>query len=81
MNDSTVPVRPRTRRELTWGVFDQGFSSGTNLALSVLAAPIPGGIQLGARVTLEQLEAEHLRRILQSTPTIEEASNVLQLGS
>jgi two-component system, NtrC family, response regulator AlgB len=56
-------------------------SSGSEIGLadlpSVLAAPIPGGIQLGARVTLEQLEAEHLRRILQSTPTIEEASNIL----
>jgi NtrC-family two-component system response regulator AlgB len=56
-------------------------SSGSEIGVadlpSVLAAPIPGGIQLGARVTLEQLEAEHLRRILQSTPTIEEASNVL----
>ena len=56
-------------------------SSGPEIGVadlpSVLAAPIPGGIQLGARVTLEQLEAEHLRRILQSTPTIEEASNVL----
>jgi NtrC-family two-component system response regulator AlgB len=56
-------------------------SSGQEIGVadlpSVLAAPIPGGIQLGARVTLEQLEAEHLRRILQSTPTIEEASNVL----
>ncbi len=56
-------------------------SSGQEIGVAdlpaVLAAPIPGGIQLGARVTLEQLEAEHLRRILQSTPTIEEASNVL----
>lgn len=32
---------------------------------------------LGGRLTLEQLEAEHIRRILAATPTVEEAATVL----
>jgi NtrC-family two-component system response regulator AlgB len=35
------------------------------------------GIEVGARVTLEQLEAEHIRRVLAATPTMEEAAEVL----
>ena len=35
------------------------------------------GIELGGRVTLEELEAEHIRRILAGTRSIEEASHVL----
>ncbi|OAI41302.1 two-component system response regulator [Planctomycetaceae bacterium SCGC AG-212-D15] len=43
-----------------------------------LAAPPLGvGIEVGARVTLDTLEAEHIRRVLASTPTMEEASAVL----
>jgi NtrC-family two-component system response regulator AlgB len=34
-------------------------------------------MEIGAAVTLEQLEAEHLRRILTTTGTLEEAANVL----
>jgi NtrC-family two-component system response regulator AlgB len=37
----------------------------------------PSGVQVGARVTLDQLEEEHIRLVLQSTPTIEEAATVL----
>jgi NtrC-family two-component system response regulator AlgB len=44
---------------------------------SQLGQPIPIGIEVGARVTLEQLEAEHIRCILQSTATIEEAAAML----
>ena len=36
-----------------------------------------GGVEVGARVTLDQLEAEHIRRILAATPTVEEAAAVL----
>jgi NtrC-family two-component system response regulator AlgB len=42
-----------------------------------VGAPARAGIEVGARVTLEQLEAEHIRRILAATPTIEEAAAVL----
>jgi NtrC-family two-component system response regulator AlgB len=35
------------------------------------------GVEVGGRVTLEQIEAEHIRRVLAATPTIEEASAVL----
>src|SRR5438046_10694865 len=45
--DSNVTVvKPRPRTELVWGVIDQGFSSGTNLALSILAGQLlgPGGL-------------------------------------
>jgi NtrC-family two-component system response regulator AlgB len=34
-------------------------------------------MEIGAAVTLEQLEAEHLRRILTTTATLEEAATVL----
>jgi NtrC-family two-component system response regulator AlgB len=37
----------------------------------------PGTIQVGGRVTLEQLETEHIRRILQSAETREEAARIL----
>jgi NtrC-family two-component system response regulator AlgB len=48
-----------------------------DLPAAVGAPPRAEGIDLGGRVTLDQLEAEHIRRILASTPTIEEASAVL----
>src|SRR5262249_49469311 len=42
-----------------------------------IGVPPRPGIEVGARVTLDQLEAEHIRRTLTSTATIEEASDVL----
>jgi NtrC-family two-component system response regulator AlgB len=42
-----------------------------------LAGPPPAGVALGARVTLEQLETEHIRRVLGSTATMDEAAAVL----
>jgi NtrC-family two-component system response regulator AlgB len=42
-----------------------------------LGRPLEAGIDVGARVTLEQLEEEHVRRILAATATIEEAAAVL----
>jgi NtrC-family two-component system response regulator AlgB len=41
-----------------------------------IGSPRPG-IEVGGRVTLDQLEAEHVRRVLASTATIEEAAAVL----
>ena len=40
-------VQARARTELVWGVVDQGFSSGTNLALSILAGQVLGPEGLG----------------------------------
>ena len=47
-----------------------------DLPLSV-GPPTGAGAAVGARVTLEQLEAEHIRRILGATGTVDEAAEVL----
>jgi NtrC-family two-component system response regulator AlgB len=47
-----------------------------DLPAAVGTPPRPG-VELGGQVTLDQLEAEHIRRILASTPTIDEAAAVL----
>jgi NtrC-family two-component system response regulator AlgB len=56
-------------------------SSQSVLGLADLPAsighPIEAGCEVGTRVTLEQLEEEHIRRILGATATIEEAAQVL----
>jgi NtrC-family two-component system response regulator AlgB len=56
-------------------------ATGTELGLSDLPGPISApprpGIEVGGRVTLEQIEAEHIRRILAAVSTIEEAAELL----
>jgi NtrC-family two-component system response regulator AlgB len=43
-----------------------------------VGASLPSrGIEVGGRVTLDQLEAEHIRRVLAATPTLEESAAVL----
>jgi two-component system, NtrC family, response regulator AlgB len=42
-----------------------------------LAAVAPPNVALGARFTLEQIEAEHIRRVLGTTATLAEAAEVL----
>jgi NtrC-family two-component system response regulator AlgB len=42
-----------------------------------VGVPSRSGIEVGGRVSLEQLEAEHIRRILQATATMEEAATTL----
>jgi NtrC-family two-component system response regulator AlgB len=42
-----------------------------------VGAPPRAGIEVGGRVTLDQLEAEHVRRVLAATATVEEAAEVL----
>jgi NtrC-family two-component system response regulator AlgB len=44
-----------------------------------VGTPISGGIEVGGRVTLEQLEVEHIRRVLASAPTLEEAASILDI--
>src|SRR5262245_18450505 len=47
-----------------------------DLPVQVGSPPRPG-VEVGSRVTLEELEAEHIRRVLAAVPTIEEAATVL----
>lgn len=42
-----------------------------------IGVPPQPGVDVGSRVTLDQLEAEHIRRVLASSSTIEEASEIL----
>ena len=42
-----------------------------------LGAPIDSAINVGARVTVDALETEHLRRILATTATLDEAARIL----
>jgi NtrC-family two-component system response regulator AlgB len=56
-------------------------TSGPMIGLADLPAqvgsPPSRGVEVGGAVTLDQLEAEHIRRILTSTATMEEAAAVL----
>jgi len=56
-------------------------ASGPTVGLAdlpaMVGAPPQPGVEVGGRVTLEQIEAEHIRRILSGTRSIEEASSVL----
>jgi two-component system, NtrC family, response regulator AlgB len=47
---------------------------------SQVGSPPRPGIEVGARVSLEDLEVEHIRRILASTPTLEEAAAILGIN-
>jgi NtrC-family two-component system response regulator AlgB len=42
-----------------------------------LAAPPAGQVEIGGRVTLEELEREHIRRVVAGTGSLEEAADVL----
>ena len=44
---------------------------------SQISSPVTPGVQVGARVTLDALEAEHIRRVLAITSTMEEAASIL----
>ena len=56
-------------------------ASGETLGLADLpeefAHPPASSVQVGSRVTLEELESEHLRRILAVSATLEEAARTL----
>jgi two-component system, NtrC family, response regulator AlgB len=57
-------------------------ASGPEVGLADLPAQIGAsapnsGLEIGGSVTLEQLEAEHIRRVLAVTPTMEEAATIL----
>ncbi len=48
-----------------------------DLPAQIGAASPHSTLEIGSSVTLEQLEAEHIRRVLAQTPTMEEAATVL----
>lgn len=57
-------------------------AKGPEVGLSDLPAQVgatlpPGAMEAGGAVTLEQLEAEHIRRVLANTATMDEAAKVL----
>jgi NtrC-family two-component system response regulator AlgB len=57
-------------------------TSGSTIGLADLPSPIGSAalarnVEVGGRVDLELLEAEHIRRVLASTPTMEEAAAIL----
>src|SRR6202042_2964428 len=41
------------------------------------AAPAAGRVQLGATVSLEELEAEHIKRVVEQSASLEEAAAIL----
>jgi NtrC-family two-component system response regulator AlgB len=48
---------------------------------SQVGSPALPGVEVGAAVTLDQLEAEHIRRILAATVTIEDAARTLGIDA
>ncbi len=48
---------------------------------SQVGSPPRSGVDVGAAVTLDELEAEHIRRVLASTATMEEAAEVLGIDA
>ena len=48
---------------------------------SQVGSPARPGVGIGAAVTLDELEAEHIRRVLASTATMEEAAHVLGIDA
>lgn len=57
-------------------------TSGSEVGLAELPAQIgatrpPIKMEIGGAVTLEQIEAEHIRRVLANTPTLDEAATLL----
>jgi NtrC-family two-component system response regulator AlgB len=48
-----------------------------DLPAQIGSSPLAKRVEVGGAVTLDELEAEHLRRILATTSTMEEAASVL----
>jgi NtrC-family two-component system response regulator AlgB len=44
---------------------------------SSIVAPASEGVEIGAHVTVEQVVAEHIRRLVASSSTIQEAADIL----
>ncbi|MBE0543246.1 MAG: sigma-54-dependent Fis family transcriptional regulator [Verrucomicrobia bacterium] len=50
------------------------------LSLAGAASGENGGVQVGMPVALEELETEHIRRIVSQAPTMDEAARILGIG-
>jgi len=61
-------------------ILSQGETLGLADLPGPLSAPLLAGVQLGAPVTLEQIEIEHIRQILMRTATMEEAATTLGIN-
>jgi len=48
-----------------------------DLPAQVGLSPLTRGVEVGAAATLDEIEAEHIRRVLAASPTMEEAATVL----
>jgi two-component system, NtrC family, response regulator AlgB len=46
---------------------------------SAASEALPAGVQVGARVSLEELEQAHIARIVEQTSTVEEAARILDI--
>ena len=73
------PGNPRARRNaVERGVL---LTAGPLVGLADLpaqvGAPARAGVEVGARVTLDELEAEHIRRVLAVSPSLEQAAATL----
>jgi NtrC-family two-component system response regulator AlgB len=62
-------------------ILTQEKAIGLALLPSQVGSPQEGSVQVGSPVTLEQLEAEHLRRILTSTSSLDEAATILGIDA
>ena len=54
-----------------------GREIGPELLPAPVRQPAAGEVEVGGRVTLEAVEAEHLRRVLAATPSLDDAAAVL----
>jgi len=48
-----------------------------DLPAQIGLSPLTRGVEVGAAATLDEIEAEHIRRVLAASPTMEEAATVL----
>lgn len=74
---------PGNVRELR-NAIERGVILGTNTVIGLADLPAqvgatlpPGTMEIGGAVTLDQLEAEHIRRVLTNTPTLDQAAAIL----
>ena len=54
---------------------------GLALLPTQVGSPAPGVVQIGSRVSLDQLEAEHIRCILASSASLDEAAAILDIDA
>ena len=78
---AVVCNRPELRNAMSRAAI---LAAGSRIGPELLPEPIAGHAavpQLGGNYTLEQIEREHTQRVLQRTPTAEEASRILGIDA